>query len=94
MGIANTHLSPPPATQNDLLGLGDSTEALLKGMDVTRQWLDDLGFSIHAPNPGHWILTHSAPLPELHFYSALELETFARHRAHHYARHSFRENRP
>ena len=93
MGIANAHLSPPPATANDLFGVQAFTTSLLKGMDVTRRWLEDLGFSINEPTQEHWVLTHSAPLPELHFYSALELELFARHRAHHYARRSFEEKR-
>lgn len=93
MGIANTHLAPPPATRKDLLGLQACAAPLLKGMDVTRQWLADLGFSMSEPAPDHWVLTHSTPLPELHFYTAHELELFARHRAHQYARRSFRENR-
>lgn len=93
MGIANAHLSPPAATAKDLFGLQVCPTPLLKGMDVTRQWLQDLGFSIDEQKPEHWVLKHSAPLPELHFYSASELEIFARHRAHHYARRSLSENR-
>ena len=91
MGIANSHLSAPAATTKDLLGLQTCSATLFKGMDVTRQWLRDLGFSISFPTPEHWVLTHSAPLPELHFYSASELELFARHRAHQYASQSLRE---
>ena len=94
MGIANAHLSPPKATAKDLFGLQALDTPLLKGMEVTRRWLEDLGFSINEPNPEHWVLTHSGPLPELHFYSDSELEMFARHRAHHYARRSFEEKRP
>ncbi|WP_273209078.1 hypothetical protein [Marinobacter subterrani] len=94
MGIANTHLSALPATSKDLFGLQACATPLFKGMDVTRRWLEDLGFSINKVNPEHWILTHSAPLPELHFYSDSELEMFARHRAHYYARRSFKEKRP
>lgn len=94
MGIATTHLYSPAATSKDLFGLQACAAPLLKGIDVTRQWLDDLGFSIDQRRPEHWVLTHLAPLPELHFYSALELELFAKHRAHHYARRSFKENRP
>lgn len=94
MGIATTHLQTPAATRNDLFALQACTMPLVKGIDVTRQWLDDLGFAISEPHPEHWVLTHLTPLPELHFYSALELEQFARQRAHHYAKRSFKENRP
>ena len=91
MGIADKHLSASAATNKDLFGLQADATPLFKGMDVTRRWLEGLGFSINEPAKEHWVLTHSAPLPELHFYSTSELEMFARHRAHQYAKKSLKE---
>lgn len=92
MGIADTRLQPPAATRKDLLALGSSALGASRNVDVSLRWLRDLGFAIMERSEGHWILTHTAALPELHFYSALELEQFARHRAHHYAKRSLQEN--
>ncbi|KAA1171266.1 hypothetical protein FWJ25_16720 [Marinobacter salinexigens] len=94
MGIANTHLKPPVSTRKDLLAVGLSITAVNKGTGASQSWLRDLGFVITEKAEDHWILTHTSALPELHFYSEQELEQFARHRAHHYAKHSIQENLP
>ncbi|HDZ40005.1 MAG TPA: hypothetical protein ENH62_17325 [Marinobacter sp.] len=93
MGIANCHA--PTATRNNLFGLQSNAPALCaEGLNTSRQWLKDLGFSINQSGQEHWVITHHNPLPELHFYSERELAQFASHKAHHYAKRLFTEDRP
>lgn len=73
----------PPASRKDLLGVGHSLAPMT--IHTARKWLENLGFEMRLVKPEHWIITHSKTLPELHFYSAVELSQFAAHRAHRYA---------
>lgn len=92
MGVANTH--GLAATRNNLFGLQPNTPSLYgEGLNTSRQWLEDLGFSVSQPDPEHWVVTHHNPLPELHLYSERELAQFASYKAHHYAKRLFPENR-
>ncbi len=92
MGIANSHALA--ATRNNLFGLQPNAPSLYEeGGKASRQWLEDLGFSVRQSDQQHWVVTHHNPLPELHFYSARELAQFASYKAHHYAKRLLRENR-
>lgn len=92
MGIAHTHNLA--ATQNNLFGLHSGAVPLYtETLNFTRQWLKDLGFSINQQDQRHWVVTHQAPLPEMHFYSEQELAQFASHKAQHYAKRLLLENR-
>jgi hypothetical protein len=64
---------------------------VLKSSRATTQWLTDLGFRISQRRPHHWVLTHTGPLPEWHFYSHAELAGFATGKAHEYARRLLKE---
>ncbi|WP_417545765.1 hypothetical protein [Marinobacter sp.] len=92
MGIANSHALA--ATRNNLFGLQSNVPVLYgDGLNTSRQWLEDLGFSISQADQEHWVVTHHNPLPELHFYSERELAQFASYKAHHYAKRLLPENR-
>ena len=83
----------PASTRKDLLGLASPTLPLGSiRLEVTRKWLEDLGFTICRAGLGHWILTLGQPTPEVHLYSEGELEQFARYRAHDYAGRILEEN--
>ncbi|MDK8464885.1 hypothetical protein [Marinobacter sp. SS13-12] len=75
----------PPASRKDLLGVGHNHDLAPMTIHTARKWLENLGFEIRLVKPEHWIITHSKALPEIHFYSAVELSQFAAHRAHRYA---------
>ncbi|MGM0769007.1 MAG: hypothetical protein ACQEV6_13370 [Pseudomonadota bacterium] len=94
--LARTIEPTKRSCRKDLLGLASRPEhpALLTGCRATTQWLTDLGFRIDHRCPGHWVLTHSHPLPQLHFYSEEELARFASGRAQAYAKRILRETRP
>lgn len=82
----------PASTRKDLLGLASPTLPLgTIRPEVTRKWLEDLGFTIHRASHGHWILTLGRPTPEVHLYSEGELEQFARYKAHDYAGRTLEE---
>ncbi|MDX1598300.1 MAG: hypothetical protein R3295_06530 [Marinobacter sp.] len=91
--LPRTVATPPRISRKDLLALYDAqaTPVSLKGMQATLQWLDDLGFQVNREQQDHWVVTHTRPLPELHFYSEIELERFATGRAHRYAKRILRE---
>ncbi|WP_297796560.1 hypothetical protein [uncultured Marinobacter sp.] len=91
--LPQTIATPPRSSRKDLLALYDApyTPVSLKGMRATLQWLDDLGFQVNREQQDHWVVTHTHPLPELHFYSEIELERFATGKAHHYAKRLLRE---
>lgn len=92
MGIANSHALA--STRSNLFGLNPSAPALYGEDPSTNcQWLEDLGFSVRQSGQKHWVVTHSNPLPELHFYSDSELAQFASYKAQHYARHLLPEHR-
>ncbi|MBK1872674.1 MULTISPECIES: hypothetical protein [unclassified Marinobacter] len=92
MGIANSQALT--ATRSNLFGLNPSAPALYgEDLNTNRQWLEDLGFSIRQSGQKHWVVTHTNPLPELHFYSENELAQFASYKGHHYAKHLLPENR-
>lgn len=84
----NTVTTPPRSSRKDLLALNHAPAmpVSLKGLRATLQWLDDLGFRVNREQWDHWVVTHTHPLPELHFYSEIELERFATGKAHHYAK--------
>lgn len=84
---------PPRSSTKDLLALNHvpAMPVTLKSMRATLQWLDDLGFRVDRKQLDHWVVTHTNPLPELHFYSEIELERFATGKAHHYAKRILRE---
>lgn len=46
--------------------------------------LERMGFRVSLRKEDHWIVTGVDPLPELHFYSRLELGRFALNQAEHY----------
>lgn len=75
----------PPASRKDLLGVGHNPGLAPMTIRTAWKWLDNLGFEVCQIIPGHWIVTHSGALPELHFYSVSELSQFAAQRAHRYA---------
>ncbi|MCG7201634.1 hypothetical protein MD273_18000 [Marinobacter pelagius] len=76
----------PAPTRKDLLGLAAPAQPFgTPRPDVTRKWLENLGFTINRTTRGHWILTLGHPTPEIHLYSEGELEQFARYKAHDYA---------
>ncbi len=75
----------PPANRKDLLGVGHNLGLVPMTIRTARKWLENLGFEVRLVKHEHWIITHSRALPELHFYSAVELSQFAAHRAHRYA---------
>jgi len=83
------------SSRKDVLGL--ATNATLRTSENTdrnaTRRLTDMGFRIRQPASGHWVLTHTTALPELHFYTGAELERFAIHKAHEYARRQQKENR-
>ena len=81
----------PLASRKDLLGVGQNPGLAPVPASIARKWLENLGFVVRQVLPGHWIVTHSAPLPEFHFYSVPELSQFAVHRAHRYAKTFKRE---
>ncbi len=92
MGIANSHALA--ATRNNLFGLQSSAPSLYgEGVNISRQWLEDLGFSVSQPDQEHWVVKYHNPLPELHFYSERELAQFASYKAQHYAKRLLSENR-
>jgi hypothetical protein len=75
----------PPASRKDLLGVGHNPGLAPMTICTAWKWLENLGFEVRQIIPGHWIVTHSRALPELHFYSVPELSQFAAHRARRYA---------
>ncbi len=75
----------PTASRKDLLGVGHNLGLVPMTTCTARKWLENLGYEVRRVKPEHWIITHSRALPELHFYSAVELSQFAAHRAHRYA---------
>lgn len=92
MGIANIH--GLAATRNNLFGLQSNVPSLYgEGLNVNRQWLEELGFFVSQTDREHWVVTHHNVLPELHFYSKRELAQFASYKAHHYAKRLLPENR-
>tara|TARA_R110002094_G_scaffold141661_2_gene132180 strand:+ start:3987 stop:4439 length:453 start_codon:yes stop_codon:yes gene_type:complete len=92
MGIASSHALA--ATRNNLFGLQSNALPLFgEGVNISSQWLEDLGFSVLQPSQEHWVVKHHNPLPELHFYSEHELAEFASYKAHHYAKRLLPENR-
>lgn len=76
---------PTPASRKDLLGVGHNPGLTPMTANAAGTWLHGLGFESRQVSPGHWIVTHSKALPELHFYSVSELGQFAAYRAHRYA---------
>ncbi|MFL1406787.1 hypothetical protein ACJO2E_15735 [Marinobacter sp. M1N3S26] len=46
--------------------------------------LERMGFRVSRRPDGHWTVTGSSPLPELHFYSRIELGRFLLGKANHY----------
>lgn len=91
--LAHQHEAPLKNSRKDLLGLDAEPYPLrlATGFGTTVQWLTDLGFRIEQRRPDHWILTHSRPLPQLHFYSDDELDRFASARAPAYAKRILKE---
>lgn len=98
-----TEPSSTGVSRKDLLALSSDLQqpashsqqaVVLKGSRATTQWLTDLGFRISLRRPHHWVLTHTGPLPEWHFYSDAELERFATGKAHEYARRLLKETCP
>lgn len=91
--LPQTVTEPPRSSRKDLLALNHvpATPVTLKGMRATLQWLNDLGFRVDREQQDHWVVTHTNPLPELHFYSEIELERFSTGKAHHYAKRILRE---
>lgn len=83
-----TNLPHPLASRKDVLGLAQAHPwGHASGPEKVRQQLASQGFRITQPQPGHWVLTLTSPLPELHFYSELELAQFAGIQAINYSTH-------
>lgn len=73
-------------SRHNLFGFKPTSAALARSApDTTRQRLAALGLSVRQREPGHWLVTRCTALPELHFYSELELAQFATDKASHYA---------
>lgn len=82
----------PAPTRKDLLGLAAPGQPFGSPRpEVTRKWLENLGFTVKPATHGHWILTLGHPTPEIHLYSEGELEQFARYKAHDYAGRTLEE---
>ncbi|MCK7549619.1 hypothetical protein ACFPQA_13650 [Marinobacter koreensis] len=80
--------------RKDALALSEPAgPAGLLGPEATRNQLAALGLEVNQREPGHWVLTTGAPLPEIHLYGTAELERFASCGARHYADQSLREKR-
>jgi hypothetical protein len=91
MGITNNPAFS--ASQNNLFGFRPpSVKLAAKHPDQTRKDLAILGLSVCQCESKHWMVTHRATLPELHFYSEWELTQFANHKAHQYANQPLTEN--
>ncbi|HET8849511.1 MAG TPA: hypothetical protein VFM78_06460 [Marinobacter sp.] len=76
-------------TRQDLFGFSHpahrhASQSLPATAIAIRQlWI--MGLHIREPNPGHWVVRGSAPLPEVHLYSEQEVQHFATCNAVHYS---------
>lgn len=69
-----------PANQRDLLRVQTGTRVVPS--NPARQ-LEQMGFRVTKQTGKHWTVTGIDPLPELHFYSLVELGRFALNQATH-----------